>query len=94
MIMLALGIIDILTGLLFFINNSLIKFPPSKVIWILGIYLIVKGIIFLLSVDVASTIDIICGIIVLLSLPFIIPKLLAVIVTIYLVQKGIFSIIS
>lgn len=89
-----MGIIDILTGLLFFINNSLVKFLPSKILWILGIYLIIKGIIFLLSVDIASTIDIICGVIVLLSIPFVIPKLIAAAVTIYLIQKGIFSLIS
>jgi hypothetical protein len=91
-----LGIIDIVLALLFFINNNFDKsnWFPNKIILIVGIMLLVKGIIFVLMLDFASLIDIACGIIIILSAFMHIHVLLAFIVCIFLIQKGILSLVS
>jgi len=59
-----------------------------------GIYLIIKGVIFLISLDFASALDIACGIVVILSSFFKIPIIIGIVVIVFLMQKGIFSLFS
>ena len=96
MIIKAFGILDILAGLLFFIDGTFFKsnLLPDKILWIIALYLIIKGMIFLLSFDVASAMDIICGIIIIFAISFTLPEVLVAIIGIYLVQKGAFSLLS
>ena len=92
-----LGILDLLSALLFFINNAFANFSrflPSKFLWFAALYLITKGLIFLLSADIASIIDIACGGVIILSIFFALPKLIVVLITLFLVQKGVFSLLS
>ncbi|MEM2956176.1 MAG: hypothetical protein QW041_01190 [Candidatus Pacearchaeota archaeon] len=87
MIMQFLGIIDLLISL----NIGLMIYGIylKLIILIAGIYLIIKGLIFLSSL--ASVIDIITGILLIAGYFFIIPKFLLIIITLILLQKGIFS---
>ena len=89
-----LGFLDIVSAVIFFINNTVFHLLPTSIVLLVAIYLLIKGIIFVLSADFASIIDIICGIIIISSAFFILPKLIAVIIAVYLVQKGIFSMLS
>ena len=91
------GILDILTALAFFLNNNFDRtgsWFPNSLVLILAIYLIIKGIIFVIILDFASLIDIICAIIILISLVTPINAVLTFLVVIFLFQKGIFSVVS
>lgn len=94
MIIKLLGFLDIVAAILFFINNSFFNILPTSIILVVAIYLIIKGVIFVISADMASIIDIACGIVILSSAFFVLPRLVAVIVAVYLVQKGVFSMLS
>jgi hypothetical protein len=97
MIIKMFGIMDLIVALAFFINNFFDKTSdwfPNKIILVLAIYIIIKGLFFLFTWDLASIIDIICGILILLSTYWIIPAILASIVIIFLLQKAFFSFVS
>ena len=94
MFMKILGVIDLIIAVLFSINGFYFKFLPSNILLIMALYLIIKGLIFVLSADVASALDIVCGLIILSAILFTIPKALIVIVVFYLIQKAIFSMAS
>jgi|GEM_PF-1028064 len=59
-----------------------------------GIYLIIKGAIFLIGMDFASALDVFSGVVLVLSYFFKIPLVIGIIVIVFLVQKGIFSFVS
>ena len=88
-----LGIIDIIAGLIFWLS-AIFNIIPNNIILIIGFYLLVKGAVFLISRDIASIIDILCAGVIFLSLNFTLPRFLPIIVTLFLIQKGIFSLLS
>lgn len=92
-----LGVLDIIIALFFWIfgifrlqNNVFM----SGFIMILGFYLLVKGVAFIISADIASIFDIISGLIIIAATSIIMPKLIVIIVALYLLQKGIFSMLG
>jgi len=89
------GVIDLGIAI-FFALNLFDKWGifPDKIILIAGIYLLIKGILFAIILDFASVIDIICAIIMLLSLSFSIAPLISAFVIIFLAQKAFFSIVA
>jgi len=93
MILKVLGILDILSGICFWLN-IVFKFFPDYFIFIISFYLIIKGVLFILSKDIASILDILSGIIIYASLTFSIPFFIVVIIAFFLIQKGILSLIS
>ena len=90
MIVKFLGILDILAGAFFWLF-AFFNFIPESFILIAAFYLLAKGVAFLISKDVASILDIIAAIIFFLVLSFTLPGWLVIITTLYLVQKGVFS---
>ncbi len=92
-----LGLIDILAAIIFWIfgifrlqgNAFMVGF-----VMLLGFYLLVKGVAFIISADIASVLDIIAGIIIIATTGFAMPKIVVIIVSLYLLQKGIFSMLS
>lgn len=88
-----LGILDILSAGLFF-TSSYSGIIPSLWMTIVGFYLLVKGAAFLIARDIASIIDVISAGIIFLSLAFTIPKAIVIIVSLFLLQKGVFSLLS
>ena len=87
MILQLFGLIDILSSLLF----GLIFFGVylKTITLILGIYLIIKGLVFLNAL--ASIIDIAAGIILILSNFYAFPNSILAILGLLMLQKGIFS---
>ena len=97
MIVKILGMTDIIAAVSFFINNNFDKsgWFPNSIVIIFGIFLLVKGVIFLSSMDIASILDIICAAIIFVSVIFFpIHALVVFFVDIYLILKGFISIIA
>jgi len=90
MVVKILGILDIIAGASFWLF-SFFSIIPESFILLCALYLIAKGIIFVTSLNAASILDIISGIIILLALAVSLPTIIPVLVTLYLLPKGIFS---
>lgn len=93
MLVKVLGIADLLTALVFF-TSSIAGFIPDKLVLIVGLYILIKGIIFILIFDFASFIDVTAGIVILFSLAYNVHMIIIAIVALYLIQKGIISLMS
>lgn len=89
-----LGIIDLLAAFFFLFNLWLGRFFPDKLVLIFALIILIKGIIFILIADFASAIDVIAGIVIILSLNMHIPFILSALVVVFLLQKGFFSLVS
>jgi hypothetical protein len=98
MIVKLLGILDIAVAIIFFLNNSWDKvcggWLPDNIVFYAGIYLLIKGLMFVWSMDFASMVDIFCGVVILFSLIFQIPLAFASIVILFIVIKGCLSLIT
>ena len=92
MVVKILGTLDLITAVLFWLSITF-KIIPESFIIILALYLIAKGAAFLISKDVASVLDIITGILIFASIPFQLPRIVITLTIIYLLQKGIFSLL-
>ncbi len=87
-----LGVLDVIASILLFIAPFNLSIP-ERVIWAFALYLIIKGVIFVLSI--ISVVDIIGGVMLLISLTSItIPKTIFFIVAFIIAQKGIFSLLA
>ena len=93
MIVKILGVLDILTAIFFWIF-AFFGIGPKTLVMILAFYLLIKGVIFLISADIASIIDIISAALIFLSLNFPLPKIIIILVALFLLQKGVFSLIN
>ena len=94
MIVKVLGVVDIMLGLLFWIAMVFSTISLHPFLQLLALVVIVKGIVFLISFDFASILDVICGCLILYGLSFGLHLILVVIVAIFLIQKGIFSLLG
>lgn len=93
MVVKVLGALDIFVGVVFILSEILNLVSGSFVVF-LALFLLLKGIFFIVSdTDIISFLDVICGIIILLSAIVVMPSLIVYLVSIFLVQKGIFSLI-
>ncbi|MBM3247583.1 hypothetical protein FJZ17_03550 [Candidatus Pacearchaeota archaeon] len=88
-----LGILDIISAIVL-VLRYFFESLPDKIVWIFAIYLIVKGALFLLGRDFASIIDIFCGIILVFAVFIPISYGFMIFTAVFLIQKGIFSLIS
>lgn len=87
-----LGIIDLFVGvsyLIIFYSNNI----QNSFILIIGIILLLKGLIFISSLNFASIMDAFLGLIIIISSSINMPIWIVLPVSIFLVQKGIFSMI-
>lgn len=85
-----LGAVDLISAILFFLSRAT-DILSEKIVWLIGAYLIIKGVLFVFSKDIASALDILCGIVILLSLAISIHSVIILMVYIYLIQKAVFS---
>lgn len=92
MIIKILGIFDLIAAVSFWLF-AFFHIIPSSVIIILALYLLIKGIIFLVSMDLASILDILAAILIFISLAIALPKVIIFLVSIYLLQKGVLSLL-
>jgi len=93
MIIKIFGILDLIAALIFGLSYYFDIIPHGLMFFFAG-YLIVKGAIFLFSKDIASFIDIGCGLVLLGSVFLSISPLIFIITLIFLIQKGTFSLLS
>jgi len=98
MIVKILGILDLIVAGIFCLNNNLDSFNggwfPNNIVMYAGLYLLFKGLLFCLSLDIASIIDVIGGLIILLSLVIPISLIISAFIILYLIIKGGISLIS
>ena len=95
MIIKVLGILDIFVGMCFWLFG-IFHIIPNNFILILGLFLLVKGVIFVATLNIVSVLDIISALIIITASAseIVMPKLVVIIVTLFLLQKGIFSMLS
>jgi hypothetical protein len=88
-----LGIADIIAAIIFWGFGMFHIFPKTLVMFF-AFYLLIKGVVFLISADIASILDVSCAILMFIALNMGMPKLLIIIITLFLLQKGLFSLVS
>lgn len=95
MIVKVLGALDLFAAIIVLFNTyfSFIAFPSSFLL-VAGLYLLIKGGIFALVQDFTSFIDIGAGLIIILAANMHLPHIIMGLVFIYLLQKGVISIVS
>ena len=94
MIIKILGVLDIFVGLVFWIYGIFHINSLSGLIFILGLFLLFKGIIFITGLSITSFLDIISAIIIISSSGIELPRIIVIIISLFLVQKGVFSLLS
>jgi uncharacterized membrane protein len=94
MIIKILGILDIVVGLLFWVYGIFHVESLEGIIFILGLFLLVKGLVFISTMDIASAFDVVFGILIIIGISIMLPKVLVIIISIFILQKGIFSMLS
>ena len=93
MILKILGVFDVLSAVIIWIS-FFFKIIPEGIILTASFYLIIKGVLFLISRDALSIIDIITGILAVFSIYIYVFPQLIIASALYLLIKGIFSIIA
>lgn len=96
MIVKILGLVDIFIALIFWIFGIFQLSFLNQFIFILGIILLIKGVIFMTQLSIASILDIVCALIIIASssASVVMPKLVVIIIALFLLQKGVFSLLS
>ena len=92
MIVKILGILDILAAVFFWVFGFW-HIIPAGVITFFAFVILIKGVSFSIMRDFASFGDIICSLVMFLSLYIAFPIAVFIIVSFYLLQKGIFSLL-
>ncbi|MEA3329266.1 MAG: hypothetical protein U9Q06_00800 [Nanoarchaeota archaeon] len=93
MILKILGSIDLASAVIL-LFSVYFSFISDKIILLIAIYLLLKGTVFLISKDIASILDILCAIILLLSMNFELNVVFTLLIIFYLFQKGVLSLVS
>jgi len=86
-----LGLLDIFAGLMFWVYGVFGVGSLSGLVLVLGLVLLGKGAIFLIGLDVVSVIDVILGLVIITGSSFEMPIVVVVITSLFLIQKGVFS---
>jgi hypothetical protein len=92
MIVKILGIIDLLTAILFWLFGIFHIIPPSVIVF-LAFILLIKGLIFVISEHIASALDIAIAAVMFITVSFTIPNVFIFIAAILLIQKGVVSLL-
>ena len=94
MIIRILGTFDIFIGICFWLFG-IFNLIPSRFIIILGLILLVKGIVFVWGFSLVSVLDIISAIMIIIAGGTgIVIKLVVILISLFLIQKGAFSILG
>jgi len=94
MIIKILGILDIFVGLFFWMFMVLDLQFLSGFVFLLGLFLLAKGIVFVTTLNFVSLIDIISSFIIIFGSSANVPIVVVIIVSLFLLQKGIFSLLG
>lgn len=93
MIIKILGVLDIFIALLFWIFVVFNVKSLAGLVLLSGLFLLMKGIVFIGSLNITSILDIIGSIVIIMGSSLQIPVILVIIVSLFLFQKGIFSLL-
>jgi len=85
-----LGLLDIFAAITFWLS-VFFHIIPKTLVLLFAFYLLVKGVFFLISLDIASIIDVVCAGVMFLSFNYSLPAFVPILVTLFLLQKGVFS---
>lgn len=88
-----MGILDLLCALVLILLGISVSLPWT-VVFIAGVYLLLKVLIFIFSFNLASAFDLLGALCLLFSLMFIIPNVLFFVAAFLVGQKGIFSLLG
>ena len=91
MVIKTLGIFDILISILFFTFIVFDIKSLAGIILLSGLFLLVKGVVFIGNLNITSIFDVVNSFIIILSSSIEINIIIAIIVSLFLLQKGIFS---
>lgn len=94
MIVKILGTLDILVALSFWVFGIFHISVMAGFILALGFFLLIKGIAFATTLNITSIIDVICALIIMAATSIVMPKVVVIIVSLFLLQKGIFSMLG
>jgi len=87
-----LGFLDVFIAVCFWLFGILNLFP-GRFIMILGFILLIKGLIFIIGFSAVSILDVIFGILIAVAPSVALPKWIVIIISLFIVQKGIFSLL-
>jgi len=90
MIIKILGILDIFIAVVFWLFG-IFHIIPSNFILLLGMILLVKGLIFAINLNIISILDIITAILIITATSVNMPLFVIGLITLFLLQKGAFS---
>jgi len=93
MIIKILGILDILTAIIFWLFGAF-AIISSNFILLIGMILLVKGLVFSVKLNAISILDVISAILIISSTAIEFPFVVIVLISLFLLQKGIFSLLS
>ena len=93
MIVKILGILDIFIAVIFWLFG-IFHIIPSNLVLFLGIILLVKGLIFVFNLNITSILDIIAAVLIILATSITMPTIVIALVTLFLLQKGVFSLFN
>ena len=90
MIIKILGVLDIFVAIVFWLFG-MFGIISSDFVLLLGLILLVKGLIFSIKVNVTSILDIISSILIITATSIDLPVMAISLISLFLLQKGIFS---
>lgn len=93
MIIKLLGILDIFIAICFWIFG-IFGWISNSFILLLGLFLLVKGIVFITGLSFASILDILASVIIILGSSYELPNIAIIIISLFLLQKGIMSLLN
>lgn len=94
MIIKLFGIFDVVIASLFFVFNIFNLSYLNGIVLLLGFFLLVKGIIFAIKLDITSILDIASSIIIISSSSINIHIVIVILTSLFLFQKGVFSLLN
>jgi hypothetical protein len=94
MIIKILGILDIFIAIIFWTFGVFRLEFLSAMIFVLGIILLIKGLVFITGLSFASAFDMISALVIIFSASIVMPRIVVIIVSLFLLQKGVISLIS
>lgn len=94
MIVKILGIADIITAILFWIFAVFNVRSLAGIVLLLGLFLLVKGIVFIANLSLASLLDIMSSIFMIYASSNEIQIIFIIAISLFLLQKGIFSLVK
>lgn len=93
MIVKILGILDIFIGICFWLFGVFGLISESFIL-ILGLFVLIKGIVFITGLSFVSFLDIVSGAIIVIGTGFDVSNVVVGLVSIFLIQKGVFSLMG